>query len=149
MTQAVARKHKLIQVAITQNLPLLYAVLKNRDDAISWVSNHQTKFIFANGDVETNQYFSGLFGQSRHYFTSCSAANKPYDLVGDVFGFPDEGNCTVSEQMQPDVPPWEFPRLRKGGKQNGCIVDCFVFQGGRIFGNGKTWIKASIKQPGA
>src|SRR5262249_42930122 len=60
MVQAVARKHKLIQVAITQNLPLLFSVLKNKEDAISWISNLQSKFIFANGDKETNEYFSAI-----------------------------------------------------------------------------------------
>ena len=56
--QAVARKHKLVQVAITQNLAIVVLRLKNRDDAIAWMSNLQTKFMFANGDKET-QHFLG------------------------------------------------------------------------------------------
>lgn len=147
MVQAVARKHRLIQVAITQNLPLLYSVLKNKEDAISWVSNLQTKFIFANGDAETNGYFSALFGQSKHLMASMSSNNKPFDWFGDSMGLDSGGgNYSTTEHMMPDVRPEAFTRLRKGGKQYGFMVDCYCFQGGRVFSNGKTWVRASIKQ---
>jgi hypothetical protein len=144
--QAVARKHKLVNVAITQNLPLLFSVLKNRDDAIAWVSNLQTKFIFANGDRETNEYWSALFGQSKQLLGSSSLSTKPYDMVNDMLGSPEQGNYSVSEHFLPDVRPEAFTKLRKGSRENSLIVECFIFQGGRIFSNGKTWLKASFKQ---
>ena len=70
MVQAVARSHRLINVAITQSIPLLTSVLKNKDDVVAWLSNLQSKFIFANGDKDTNEYFSALLGQSKHLMAS-------------------------------------------------------------------------------
>jgi hypothetical protein len=45
-----------------------------------------------------------------------------------------------------DVRPEDFTRLRKGGKENNFIVDVYLFQGGRQFSSGKTWIKTSFRQ---
>ena len=151
MTQAVARSHRLINVAITQNLPLLYATLKSREDAISWVSNLQTKLIFSNSDAETNVYFSSLFGQSKQCLMNTSMdTTQPYSIVDDLFGIMPKASVTMSENWFPDVRPEEFTRLRKGGNDNRKLVDCFVFQGGRRFsGNGnRTWTKVTFKQMG-
>ena len=146
--QAVARKHKLIQCAITQNLPLLVSVLKNREDAISWISNLQTKFIFANGDKDTNDYFSALLGQSKQFLASTSVSNKPFDWLADSMGLSQEGGSySCTEHLLPDVRPEAFTKLRKGGFENNLIVDCYVFQGGRKFSsNGKTWVKSTFTQ---
>jgi TraM recognition site of TraD and TraG len=144
--QAVARKHRLVQVAITQNLPLLFSVMKNRDDAIAWISNLQTKFIFANGDKETNEYFSALLGQSIQFLSTASGNNMPFDLAADMLGLPVQGNYSCTEHFLPDVRPEAFTRLRKGGRENNFVVDAYVFQGGRKFSNGKTWVKGSFEQ---
>jgi len=147
MVGAVGRKHKLIQISITQNLPLLFSVLKNRDDAMAWISNHQTKFIFANGDKETNEYFSALFGQSIQNLGTSSISNKPYDPVSDWLNMPEQGNYSFTQHFLPDVRPEAFSMLKKGSKENNYIVECYVFQGGRKFlANGKTWIKTAFKQ---
>jgi hypothetical protein len=147
MTQAVARSHRLINVNITQNLPLLISTLKSREDALAWIANLQTKFIFANGDKDTNEYFAGLLGQRRRFFGSCNFS-QGFDLMGDLLGTVQQGSYGGSEQLDFNVRPEEFTQLCKGGHENGCIVSCFVFQGGRKFSNGKTYIKTSFKQMG-
>jgi hypothetical protein len=145
-TQAVARKHRMIQVAITQSLPLLISTLKNTEDATSWIGNLQTKFIFANGDNETNQFFSQMFGQKRELFGSFTPGNEPYDMFAYMMGQEKNGSFSMSEQMQPQVRQEYFLTLRKGGKENDFLVDCLVVQGGRQFSNGKPWIAATIEQ---
>ncbi len=131
-------------MAITQNIPLLVSTLKSKEDALAWIGNLQTKFIFANTDPETNQYFSTMFGQRKEMFGSYSGP-KEYDMVSDWMG-QDRGGYSMSEQMQPCVRPEEFVTLRKGGWENDLIVDCFVTQGGRVWSNGKTYTKMGIKQ---
>lgn len=43
--------------------------------------------------------------------------------------------------------PAAFTTLRKGGPQNGLIVEGIVFQGGRIWrATGDTYLKAMFKQ---
>jgi hypothetical protein len=126
---------------------LLFSVLKNRDDAISWVANHQTKLVFANGDRETNDYFSALCGQSKQLLGTSGSSNKPYDIASDMLGLPqDLGSYSCTQHWLPDVHPEAFTRLRKGGHENDFVVEAIAFQGGRKFSNGKTWIKASFEQ---
>lgn len=147
MTQAVARSHKLINVAITQNIPLLESVIKRREDVLAWISNLQTKFIFANSDKDTNEYFSALFGHSKHLFGSTSTTTAPFDLVSDWCGQGNQCNVSVSEHWHPDVPPSFFGSgMRKGGAENNYVVDFYLYQAGRRFSNRKPWIKAALKQ---
>ncbi len=146
MTQAVARSHRLINVAITQNLNLLHSVFHSKEDTFAWCSNLMTKFLFANPDADTNAYFSALLGQSRQLLMGGSAQTHGYDPVGDWMGEPQLCHASFNESWLPQVRPEEFTRLRKGGRENEFTVDCFVFQGGRQFSNGKTWIKTSFLQ---
>lgn len=146
MTQAVARSHRLINVAITQNLNLLHSVFRSKEDTFAWCSNLMTKFLFSNPDADTNAYFSALLGQSRQFLMGGSTPSASYDPVGDWMGQPQQCHASFNESWLPDVRPEEFTRLRKGGRENGFTVDCFVFQGGRQFSNGKTWIKTSFLQ---
>lgn len=147
MIQAVARSHRLINIAITQNIPLLESVLKRREDVLAWISNLQTKFIFANSDKDTNEYFSSMFGQSKQLMGGTSTRPGQVDPLQDWFGGQrQDANYSLNENWLPDVRPEEFSRLRKGGHENDCVVDFYCFQGGRRFSNGKTWIKTSFMQ---
>ncbi|HLN26911.1 MAG TPA: TraM recognition domain-containing protein [Gemmataceae bacterium] len=144
--QAVSRSQKLINVAITQNIPLLESVLKRREDVLAWISNLQTKFIFANSDKDTNEYFSALLGQSKQLLGSGSVNTGNADPLSDWFGIQQQGSYSMTEHFLPQVRPEAWTRCRKGGRENGYMVDCYVFQGGRRFSNGKTWIKTSFRQ---
>jgi hypothetical protein len=150
MTQAVGRSQRLINVAISQNLPLLISALGSREEAVAWLSNLTTKFLFANSDKDTNEYFSELLGQKRDFLLSGGGGNQEYDFTKDVLGIDEgRGGMGMNEQWLPDLRPEEFYRLRKGGQQNSFLVDFIAFQGGRRFkANGnKRWVKATLKQP--
>ena len=146
MFAATCRSSCCANVAITQNINLLESVFGSKEDARAWISNLQTKFIFANSDAETNAYFSHMFGESRQHLISVSPDNKPFDLVGHMLGEPQGVGMNLNEQFLPQVRPEEFLRLRKGGRDNNFVVDCFITQGGRVFSNGKTWLKTSFTQ---
>ncbi|CAN5265740.1 hypothetical protein BH10PLA2_BH10PLA2_00890 [soil metagenome] len=145
-TQAVARKHRLIQVAITQNIPLLVSTLKNKEDATAWIGNLQTKFLFANGDNETNKFFSEMFGQKKQLFMNISQNQESTDPFSDIMGDYKPASFSMNEQMKPEVRQERFLTFRKGGKENNFLVDCIVVQGGRRFSNGKPWIATTIRQ---
>lgn len=152
MTQAVARSQRLIQVAITQNLPLLISTLKSREDALSWLANLQNKFIFGNGCMDTCHWASQLIGSSRHLFMGGSSSQGEYDLVGDMWGGESGAKVTGSfnEQWHPDVPPEVFAsdKMRKGGPEYGFMVDFYLHRTGARFpqnGN-KAWLKVAMKQ---
>lgn len=147
MTQAVARSHRLINVAITQSDNLLVAAMRSREEAFAWCSNLMTKFIFASGDWETMQRFSWLAGQSRQLVMhGTGGARKGYDPIGDLLGEPQGGSVSFSEQWLPNIRPELFGLLRKGGPENGYVVDCYVTQSGRRFSNGRTFLPCSFEQ---
>lgn len=153
MVQTVARQARLISVVLTQNLPTLYAAMggseKARHQVDGWFANHSTKIIGANSCKLTNEFWSEVFGSSRHMFFNGSTTMGDYSLVGDMFG--DSGAKATggfSEQWHPDVTPGAFTKLRKGGKENGFIVEAYLFQGGKRYpqnGN-RTWVKTAFKQ---
>lgn len=52
----------------------------------------------------------------------------------------------VSETIDYDCPPSEFQLLRTGGPRHAYEVDAIVYQGGRLWSNGKSWIKTYFKR---
>ena len=111
------------------------------------MSNLMTRFSFASNDNETRAYLSKGIGMSKQLMMSgTSAVRQPYDPVGDWLGEPQGGGASFSEQWLPLVRPEAFGALRKGGAENDFVVDCFVTQGGRVFSNGKPFLKCSFKQ---
>jgi hypothetical protein len=147
--QSVARSHRLIQVAITQNIPLLESVLKRRQDVLAWVSNLQTWFMFANGDKDTNDLCSARCGQSKQLLTGSSISMAPADPIADWLGVErPQTSCSTNQHWLPDIRPefWSGGQMRKGGSENNYIVDVVVHQTGRRFSNGKPWVKTSFKQ---
>lgn len=148
MVQTVARQAKLINVVLTQNLPMLISAMggseKARHEVDGYIANFQTKVLCANACKETNEYFSKLLGDERQYMLSGGTQQK-YDLIADFMG-QSQGHAHFQEQWQPAVRPEDFTRLRKGGAANGFTVEALITQGGRSFWTGKTWAKAAFRQ---
>ncbi len=150
MVQTVARQAGLISVMITQNLPMLISALgghdKAKNEAEGWIANLQTKIICQNSCKETNRFFEKLLGESKQLMMSGGSDSKPYDVILDAMGQWPGGGGHFSEQWHADVPAHEFTRLAQGGPENNFVVEFFAFQGGRIWSNGNTWIKAALTQ---
>lgn len=151
MTQTVARQSRLISLALTQSLPTLYSAAGGGDSAKqamdSWMANHQTKIICANGCAETNSFHEKLLGTERKAMYSGSAHMEEYDPFSDLMGRP-QGKSTGSwsQQIQPAIPAHEFTKLEKGGPVFNYKVGAYVFQAGRIFSNGKTHMRVTFPQ---
>lgn len=150
--QTVARQSRLVNVVLTQSLPVMQEALgggqRAEQQVQALIGNLQTKFVCQQSDTATNEFFSALLGKSKHLFMNGSMPTGDYDFVGDMFGIQPEqrGSAGFSEQWHPDVPPETFTHLRKGGTQSGLIVDAICFMGGKRLSNGKTWVKASFRQ---
>jgi hypothetical protein len=154
MTQTVARQAKLITVAMTQNLPMLYAAMgggeQARQRADGLIANLQTKIICANSCKQTNEFFSELLGHSKHLFLGGSSNFGDYDPWGDWMGNDNgmKASGSFNEHWHPDVAPASFTKAAKGGKDSGFVVEAYVFQGGRRYPQNKnrTWVKHSFQQ---
>jgi hypothetical protein len=138
--QATARSSRACTVYLTQNLPNYYAEMggahsKYRVDSL--VGNLQTKIWHANSDPETNNHAAETIGRSWHKRKSISANAGVNDY---------SAGQSISESYDFDVIPQEFTKLRKGGELNYYEVDAVVFQNGRIWNGGKTFIRAVFDQ---
>jgi NAD(P)-dependent dehydrogenase (short-subunit alcohol dehydrogenase family) len=132
--QATARSKRACTVYLTQNLPT-YFDRAGQDRTNALLGNLQTKIFHANGDHITNTYAADTIARS---VTSRSSTN--ISPGGMSFG--------TSEAVDYTVPPAEFQRLRKGGPENNCVVDAYIFQAGREWpSTGESYLKASFKQP--
>jgi type IV secretory pathway TraG/TraD family ATPase VirD4 len=132
--QATARSKKACTFLLSQNLPTFFdRVGKDRTNAL--LGNLQTKIFTANGCHETNTYAADTIARS---VTNRSSTN--ISATGMSFG--------TSETVDYTVPPAEFQRLRKGGPENDCMVDAYVFQAGRTWrSTGESFVKVAFKQP--
>lgn len=143
--QAVARSARACTVYLTQNISNYHAKLGSNSaaSALSLLGNFQTKIWHANGDYVTNQYAADTLGQ---HIALLSSHN-----VGATGGGKGEMSANVSggvsQQLQHKILPADFARLRKGGEENGYMVDGVVFIGGRVFhATGDTYLFREFRQ---
>lgn len=149
MVQSVARQAKLITVAITQSIPTIVTALGGQDaetEAMAWIGNFQTRITCANSCSRTNQFFSEACGEVREAMMNTHGPQQDYDLVDDWRGQWKGAAGGMSEQYRPAVPPEKWQRLKKGGPANDFVMEAYVMQGGRVFSNGKVWIKGTFRQ---
>jgi hypothetical protein len=103
----------------------------------SLMGNLQTKIWHANSDPMTNENASDTIGKSWH----------ERQTSGESYGAESFNvSSGKNESFDYDVPPQAFTQLRKGGKRNNRIVEAIVFQNGRTWQNGKTYLFAEFKQ---
>lgn len=138
--QATARSSMACTVYLTQNLPNYYAELggdsgKHRIDSL--VGNLQTKIFHANSDPVTNEFASNTIAKG--WITK---TDETYSMNEGGFSF-SEANHSLFEY---EVIPQQFTTLKKGGIANNGIVEGIVFQNGRRWSNGKTYLPARFKQ---
>jgi len=138
--QATARSSRACTVYLTQNLPNYYAEMggahsKSRVDSL--VGNLQTKIWHANSDPETNKHAAETIGRSWH-----KKKGSSFNVGGDNLS----SGGSVTQSFDFDVIPQEFTRLRKGSPVNDFLVDAIIYQNGRQWSNGKTFLPAVFHQ---
>ena len=138
--QATARSSRACTVYLTQNLPNYYAEMggehsKYRVDSL--VGNLQTKIWHANSDPATNENAAEIIGKSwqKRQSSGTSFGENSFNL-----------SSGESENLDYDVNPQEFTKLRKGGASNNFEVEAVVFQNGRIWKNKKTHLFTKFNQ---
>lgn len=137
--QATARSSRACTVYLTQNLPNYYAEMggahsKYRVDSL--VGNLQTKIWHANSDPETNRHAADTIGKSWQVRSSSSVQ------AGESIS----SGTSKQESFDYDVIPQAFTKLRKGSPSNNFEVEAVVFQSGRTWRNGKTYLPAIFNQ---
>lgn len=151
---STCRSARVATVLLTQNISNFYSALgdghRGKAQADSIFGNLNTKIFHANSDPITNEWASTLIGRTRQFFINASTSNtnQPMDWIDSLMGR--SGSQTsggVSENIDFEVQPSVFTKLRTGGAAHRGNVDAIVFQNGRVYkDNGRTWRYATFKQ---
>lgn len=140
--QSTARSKRACTVYLTQNLPSYVDELggeRKKPAVVSLLGNLGTKIFHANSDSDTNRYAAEIIGKGLQRRMSSNLSS------------PDRGSSTqgagFSEVMDYEVQPKAFTTLRKGGPDNGLLVDGLFYQGGRTWkATGKTYLPVVFEQ---
>jgi Type IV secretion-system coupling protein DNA-binding domain len=130
--QTTARSSKICSVYLTQNLSNYLAfVNSDREEATvnSFLSVLQTKFFHCQSDIRTNDYFTSLIGktyQPHHSTTTGYQDGRDYTTT------------TKSHTLDYQVLPWQLDQLAKGGPNNKYVVEAYLYQSGRSWGDHRT-----------
>jgi hypothetical protein len=145
LSQTTARSSRLATVYLSQNYSNLLVAMGNESTAKakvdSLLGNLQTKVFHQNGDPETNQWAANAIGKTVQLRFGRSSGQSM------SFGGPtmNEGESS-QEVLEFDCQPREFTILKKGGHINHCMVEGIVWQGGRTWNTGSTWLKTRFNQ---
>jgi hypothetical protein len=138
--QATARSSRACTVYLTQNLPNYYAEMggahsKYRVDSL--VGNLQTKIWHSNSDPETNTNAADVIGRVWQ-----ARKSEGMSYGGENVGMSE----SQQESYDYQVIPQRFTYLRKGGEPNGFNVEAIIFQSGRKWLSGKTYLLSTFNQ---
>lgn len=146
--QATARSSRAGTVYLTQSIPSLVAAVgaeqEGRALVDSLLNNLVTKIFHANSDATTNEYATKLIGKELRKFRTegRSVGSNPNSLLPSF-----TRSSGYSEQLDDVIHLTEFSSLRKGGKENGYVVNGVIVQMGRTFGpERQRWCLVSFNQ---
>lgn len=141
--QSTARSSRACTVYITQNLPNLYSELGGDNQARvatdALLGNLATKIFHANSESSTVEWSANLISRSLQYRYNYSASGtERRSSPSSSSGF--------SQSYDYLVEPRTFSSLKMGGPQNDGCVEGIVFQNGRVWANGQTYLKVQFQQ---
>lgn len=144
--QTTARSSRVATVYLSQSMAGLIAALggeangKARVEAL--LANLDTKIFHANSDRDTNQWAADQVGKVRLQFRGSGSSLNFSPEGGGSYGT----NRSTSEQMEYEVQPRAFTLLKKGGLENQRQVQAIIFQTGRVWSSGRTWLLTTFCQ---
>lgn len=102
------------------------------------------KLFAATTDPETLQYASAVFANTPQTRVSFGTSTPGADKNGRERS---SRNSNVTRELQPEVPPFELTRLKRGGPEHDHLVEAFCSVSGRVWrGNNRTSIKVAFRQ---
>jgi hypothetical protein len=146
--QTTARSSRAATVYLTQTRSGLMASLGSdssgtaRIDAL--LGNLDTKIFHANSDRETNQWAADTVGKDIIELESNQTGNN--FSIGGSTSFSNNTGNSRNQQIDYRLQPRQFTELKKGGPQNNLIVEAIVYQTGRRWSSGETWLKTRFRQ---
>ncbi|HTR43595.1 MAG TPA: TraM recognition domain-containing protein [Pseudomonadales bacterium] len=142
--QTTARSSRACTVYLTQNYSNYLSTLGGesaRPKVDSLLGNLQTKIFHQNGDAVTNRWAAEAIGRRLQYRYGSSVSHS-----ASAQGY--SSTVTESEQqvIELDLEPSAFTTLLKGGAPSHNVVEGIMFQSGRVWNNGRTWLRVLFPQ---
>ena len=139
---STARSSRAGCIMMTQNISNLYAqiggdgrVAQEKVNALLSLSNH--KFFLAQNSFITNEFASKMIGRTIHRMGGTQVPTDGLSM----------GSANLSDQYHYQVMPNQFTMLKRGGKHNEGIVECYMTATGKTFSNGTNFLKLAFEQP--
>jgi len=144
--QAIARSTRTAVVYATQSfssyLETLGANAEPKVNAL--LTNLQLRICHQQTDIRTIQYMQDLLGKSPR-FTSNGNTNHNENWLAPLIGGERSSSSGFSESWDNQIEASDLNSLAKGGPPH-FKTQAIIYQGGKIFPNGNTWIKTAFKQ---
>ncbi|MFO0858348.1 MAG: type IV secretory system conjugative DNA transfer family protein [Phycisphaerales bacterium] len=144
--QGVTRSTRTAVVYATQGLStMLDAFGPNSDDKVhSLLGSLQCRISHQQTDIRTVEYMQQLIGRSRQLLLSGNSS-RDGDWLGPLFGERSGGSAGFSEHLDFELQARDLNSLAKGGPP-AWFTEAIVYQGGKVFPNGRTWLRAAFPQ---
>jgi type IV secretory pathway TraG/TraD family ATPase VirD4 len=135
MFQTTARSQKACSVFLSQNISNYYASIggKNAHDRVnSLLGNLATKIFHANNDHVTNEWAANTIGKTFQSKSSLSLGDKE--------------STSLKDELHFQIEPQEFTMLRSGSEIYDYEVEGIMSVTGKVWSNGKNFIKTIFDQ---
>jgi hypothetical protein len=109
------------------------------------LGNLQTQIYHQQTDIRTIQYTQEVIGRSRQFVMNGNSS-RDGDGLAALFGGGESGSSSgFSEIYEFELQAGDLNSLAKGGPPH-FLTEAIVYQGGRRFPNGRTWLPVQLPQ---
>lgn len=139
--QMTSRSVRVMTVYLTQSLAN-YSAVMTRHETDSLLANLATRVWHRNNCTVTNAAASETIARTRQFRWN-SGTSTTDDANGEQRV---SRNVGGTDSIEHQILPGEFQLLRNGGPPNQCQVDGIVYENGRIWSNGRNYLRVTFSQ---
>ncbi len=144
--QSIARGFNIAVVNATQSITTVMDALGPQSEVKvnALLGNLQTQIFHQQTDTRTISYIQELVGRSRQLMVNGNST-RGGDWLAPLFGNSSGGSSGFSEAYEFELQARDLNGLAKGGPPHW-TAEGIVYQGGRRFPNGRTWMPVTFRQ---
>lgn len=144
--QSTARSTHTAVVNATQSITTVMDAFGPQSEVkvFSLLGNSQTQVFHQQSDTRTISYIQELCGRSRQLMVNGNTT-RGGDWLAPLFGNSSGGSSGFSEAYEFELQTRDLSGLAKGGPPHW-TAEAIVYQGGRRFPNGRTWMPVTFRQ---
>lgn len=144
--QSTTRAFGVSVVSATQSISTMMDALGPQSEVKvnALLGNLQTQIFHQQTDTRTISYIQELVGRSRQFLANGNST-RGGDWLAPLFGNSNGGSAGFSETYEYELQARDLNGLAKGGPPH-FTSEAIVYQGGRTFPNGRTWLPVTFRQ---